>query len=292
MAAMSPRLTKSWNGNEREHRSQEIGMNRFTIGMALAGAMIFSSAAAAQDDDAARATRWNELAQEIFAGKQVQNGDAMISLEAPDRALDAALVPITISVQNPEDVKSIYLVIDDNPAPVAAHFTFGPAGDPQSLKLRVRVSQYTNIHALEETKQGALYETHRFVKASGGCSAPSGSYDEAALAHIGEMKLRLVGDAQAGHRQEAQLLIRHPNFNGMQMDPATHGYTPARFIKSIDVTYAGEMVFHLDSDISLASDPAINFGINTPSKGKLAITARDSDNLVFEHSFDLDKRGS
>lgn len=267
-------------------------MNKFTIGMALAGAIIFSSAAGAQDDDAARATRWNELAQEIFAGKQVQNGDAKISLEAPDRALDAALVPITISVQNPEDVKSIYLVIDDNPAPVAAHFTFGPAGDPQSLKLRVRVSQYTNIHAVEETKQGALYETHRFVKASGGCSAPSGSYDEAALAHIGEMKLRLVGDAQAGHRQEVQLLIRHPNFNGMQMDPATHGYTPARFIKSIDVTYAGEMVFHLDSDISLASDPAINFGINTPSKGRLAITTRDSDNLVFEHSFDLYKRGS
>ncbi len=167
-------------------------MNRFTIWMALAGAIVFSSAAAAQDDEAARATRWNELAQEIFVGKQLQNGDAKISLEAPDRAFDAALVPITISVQNPEDVKSIYLVIDDNPAPVAAHFTFGPAGDPQSLKLRVRVSQYTNIHAVEETKQGVLYETHRFVKASGGCSAPSGSYDQAALADIGEMKLRLA----------------------------------------------------------------------------------------------------
>jgi len=40
-------------------------------------------------------------------------------------------------VQNPKDVKSIYLVIDDNRAPLAAHITFGPAEDPQSLKLRV-----------------------------------------------------------------------------------------------------------------------------------------------------------
>jgi sulfur-oxidizing protein SoxY len=84
-------------------------------------------------------------------------------------------------VQNPKEVKSIPLVINDNPAPVAAHVTFGPAGDPQTLKLRVRVNQYTNMHAVEETKDGALYETHRFVKASGGCSAPSGSYDAAAL---------------------------------------------------------------------------------------------------------------
>jgi Sulfur oxidation protein SoxY len=57
------------------------------------------------------------------------------------RALDAALAPITISVLNPEDVKSIYLAIDDNPAPLAAHITFVPAGDPQSLKFRVCVNK-------------------------------------------------------------------------------------------------------------------------------------------------------
>jgi hypothetical protein len=48
---------------------------------------------------------------------------------------------ITISVLNPEDVKSINLAIDDNPAPLAAHITFVPAGDPQSLKFRVCVNE-------------------------------------------------------------------------------------------------------------------------------------------------------
>jgi sulfur-oxidizing protein SoxY len=221
-------------------------------------------------------------------GRSIQPGDAKIALEAPERAEDAALVPVTISVQNPKDVKSLYLVIDDNPAPIAAHVTFGPAGDPQSLKLRVRVNQYTYMHAIVETNDGALYETHRFVKASGGCSAPSGSYDTEALAEIGQMKLRFLGER---HAREAQLLIRHPNFSGMQRDPATQGYTPARFLKTVDVTLNGTKVLHLDSDISLAADPAITFGVNAPDKGKLSIEAHDSNNAVFEYNFDLGTGG-
>jgi sulfur-oxidizing protein SoxY len=269
----------------------EPEMNKFAFAAALAGAIVFANVAHAQDDEAARA-RWKDLAQEIFGGKQIQAGEGKIALEAPDRAFDAALVPITISVQNPKDVRSIYLVIDNNPAPLAAHFSFGPMGDPQTIKLRVRVDQYTNMHAVEETSDGALYETHRFVKASGGCSAPSGSYDSKALASIGEMKLRWLSDPQPSDARQAQLLIRHPNFNGMQRDPATQGYTPARFLKSVDISLNGEKVLHLDSDISVAADPAITFGVTAQRGGKLAVTARDSDNAVFEHGFDIDERGS
>ena len=46
------------------------------------------------------------------------------------------------------------------------------------------------------------------------------------------------------------------------------------------------------SDISLAADLAINFRINAAGKGKLVITARGSDNAVFERSFDLEQWGS
>lgn len=273
-------------------------MTRFLLAGGLVTCVVlFASVAAVaqdqgQDNEAARTVRWNDLAQEIFGARKIQDGGAKIALEAPERALDAALVPVTITVQNPNDVKSLYLVIDDNPAPIAAHVTFGPAGDPQSLKLRVRVNQYTFMHAIEETQDGALYETHRFVKASGGCSAPSGSYDGEALAQIGQMKLRLLGELQEGHSREAQLLIRHPNFNGMQRDEATKGYTPARFLKTIDVTLDGEKVLQLESDISLAADPAITFGVNARAKGKLSIKARDSENAVFEHDFDLSPGGS
>ena len=119
------------------------------------------------------------------------------------------------------------------------------------------------------------------------------------------MKLRLLAgpqaltgpqglsETQAGPAREAQLLIRHPNFNGMQRDPATQGYTPARFLKTIDISLDGETVLHADSDISLAADPAITFGLNAQgNKGKLAIKASDSTDAVFEHSFDLGPGGS
>jgi sulfur-oxidizing protein SoxY len=150
------------------------------------------------------------LPRPFSAKEKSKAGTEDFFLDAPDRAFDAALVPVAIHVQNPADVKSVYLVIDNNPAPLAAHITFGPAADANSVALRVRVDQYTNMHAIEETKEGALYEAHRFVKASGGCSAPSGSYDEAALAKIGEMKLRLQSAPQEDGAKQVQLLIREP----------------------------------------------------------------------------------
>lgn len=270
-------------------------MERFCLpkrlGLAAAFAIVISAAAHAQADDPARAERWNDLRQTLFGERQVRSGDDKITLEAPERALDAALAPVTIKVANPEEVKALYLVIDDNPAPVAAHVVYGPAGDPRVLKLRVRINQYTNIHAVEETVTGALYETSRFVKAAGGCSAPAGSYDEAALAGIGEMKLRPASQEGSAGVFEAQLLIRHPNFNGMQMDQATRLYTPARFLKTIEIAYNGQNVLRFDTDISLSTDPAISFGVKAPTKGSLSITARDSDNAVFQHSFDFGPQG-
>lgn len=272
--------------------TRRIGRWRFDMGiwlkLALAGALWLPAAARAQDDATARAERWKDLQHVLFGDKEVRDGDGKIALEAPDRALDAALVPVTITVANPNNVKGVYLVIDDNPAPVAAHVAFGPAGDPQSLKLRVRVNQYTNMHAVEETTQGELYESARFVKAAGGCSAPAGSYDEKNLADIGQMKLRAVAASGQGDTLEAQLLIRHPNFNGMQMDQLTRNYTPARFLKSVAVAYNGQKVFDLETDISLATDPAITFRVKAQKKGSLAVTAKDSANAVFEHHFDLE----
>lgn len=268
-------------------------MSQWALAWVLVSAAFFAAnAAAAQDDESARAARWADLASEIFGHKPIQSGGAKISLEAPDRAEDAALVPVTITVQNPTEVKSLTLVIDDNPAPVAAQVTYGPAGDPESLKLRVRINQYTYMHAVEETKDGALYETHRFIKASGGCSAPSGSYDKAALAEIGRMKLRWLDDPRGGDKRTAQLLIRHPNFNGMQRDEATKGFTPARFLKTIDVTLDGTAVLHLASDISLAADPAFTFGLKAPGTGKVVVKASDSTGALFEQTFEPGPGGS
>ena len=244
-------------------------------------------ALADEEDDHDRAARWKQLQESLFPHRQVLDSGGLITVEAPPRALDAALVPVELHMTGKQAVKGVYLIIDDNPAPMAAHFVFGPTADPRDLKLRVRVNAYTNIHAIAETQDGQLHAATQFVKAAGGCSAPAGPDDTAALADMGRMKLRLIGDFNAGKPMQAQLMIRHPNFNGMQMNQITRYFTPARFIRTIDATYEGAQVFHLDADISLSTDPVITFGFVPRAKGQMKVVAQDSTNATFAHSFDV-----
>ena len=213
-----------------------------------------------------------------------------VDIDAPARAQDAALVPITLTAgARQSKFKSLYLVVDENPSPVAAHIVFGPAAVPHTLTLRVRVDQYTNLHAVAETTDGRLISTARFIKAAGGCSAPGSETPELALKAAGRMKLRL--DQRDGATQ-AELLIRHPNFNGMQMDQLTRFYTPARYINSIDVSYNGQRVFHLDADISMASDPAIGFGFKSDGEGTLSVKAVDTANATWHRDFPVAPHGT
>jgi len=238
-------------------------------------------------EEAERAERWKELQHALFGDRKIQDGSAWLGIEAPARALDAALVPVSLTVKGDQAIKGIYLVIDNNPGPLAGHFIFGPQGDPRSLKLRVRVNAYTYVHAVAETRDNQLFSAARFVKAAGGCSAPAGADEQQAMQDIGHIKLRLMQPFAAGKPMEAQLMIRHPNFNGMQMNQATRLYTPAMFIRTIDVSYNGAPVMHLDSDISLSSDPVISFGFIPPQKGQLKVLVRDTKDSTFGQSFDV-----
>lgn len=266
-----------------------MGLNKLWPAVLLLSVSALHPALADDEDDRDRAARWKQLQESIFPHREVLDSGGIITVDAPPRALDAALVPVELHMNSP--VKGVYLIIDDNPAPMAAHFVFGPKADPRDLKLRVRVNAYTNIHAIAETADGKLHAATQFVKAAGGCSAPAGSEDAAAMADMGRMKLRLLGDFSAGQPMQAQLMIRHPNFNGMQMNQVTRMYTPARFIRSIDATYDGGQVFHMDADISLATDPVITFGFVPHEKGQMKVVAQDSSNAKFDHSFDVPGAG-
>jgi sulfur-oxidizing protein SoxY len=267
------------------------GRARHVLALALVASALLGGlhpAFADEEDDQDRAARWKQLRESIFPHRQVlDDSGGIITVDAPPRALDAALVPVELHMAANKPLKGVYLIIDDNPAPMAAHFVFGPQADPRDLKLRVRVNAYTNIHAIAETQDGQLHAATKFVKAAGGCSAPAGPDDTAALADMGRMKLRLIGDFNTGKPMQAQLMIRHPNFNGMQMNQVTRYFTPARFIRTIDATYDGGQVFHLDADISLSTDPVITFGFVPRAKGQMKVVAQDSSNARFDHSFDV-----
>src|ERR1700674_2397879 len=87
------------------------------------------SAAAAGSEQPSEET-WNSIKGDIFKDRPILDGAGLVILDAPRRAEDSAIVPIGMRVNFAADdnrtLKSFTLVIDENPAPVAGAFTFGP----------------------------------------------------------------------------------------------------------------------------------------------------------------------
>ena len=137
---------------------------------------------------------WPGLVQDIFNNRPMSDGSDVIGIEMPYRAEDAAIVPVTLRVKLPpadsRHLLRITLVIDQNPAPMAAKFELGPDAGVSEISTRVRVNSYTNVHAVAELSDGQLYMVKTFVKASGGCSAPAGKNVEEARNHLGQIKYR------------------------------------------------------------------------------------------------------
>jgi sulfur-oxidizing protein SoxY len=175
---------------------------------------------------------WEYLREDVVGDTPITESEAVLSLDAPYRAHDAATVPILLKQQDEgTTITSATVVVDENPAPVAGKFTFSDAMAPLDFELRVRVDQYSNVRVITETPEG-LYMTGRFVKASGGCSAPASGDMELALASMGQMKLRSFEPAlkMSGQRRQAQIMIRHPNYSGLQRDQITQLFIPAHFL--------------------------------------------------------------
>lgn len=239
--------------------------------------------AAAGDGEAERAARWKDVQQQVFGDRKVEGGK-LVAIDMPVRAEDAALVPVTLTVADKDQVKGLYLIIDDNPAPLAAHVDFGPAGDPAQLKMRVRVNTYSNVHAVAETKDGRLVVSEIFVKASGGCSAPMGMTEEDALKGMGNMRMKF-SDLAGDKAVQATLMIRHPNFSGMQMNQVSREYTPARYLDKISVSQGARNVFTMEGDISISSNPVIGFDMRPEGTAPIKVAATDSQGGRFDHTF-------
>jgi sulfur-oxidizing protein SoxY len=140
------------------------------------------------------------------------------------------------------------------------------------------------VRAIAEMNNGKLYMAARYVKASGGCSAPAGKDQEAALARLGKMKFHIDNAVELNHPNLAQLMISHPNNSGLQMDQLTRHYIPARFVKKIDVTYGDKLILSADVDFSISENPNFRFYFTPRESGDLKAEVIDSNDLKF-HSY-------
>lgn len=246
----------------------------------------------AADTAYAEQESWSGLRQQFFGDRPItEDSQAVIELEAPMRAEDAAIVPISIKDRLPLDgarrIRTIYLIIDKNPGPVAAIFRFAPDSVRADLATRVRINEYTNVRAIAETDDGQLFMSTRYMKASGGCSAPAAKDADAALARLGKMKLRLHEDAPPGAPQLAQLMISHPNNSGLQKDQVTGLHIPAHFVRVISVSYAGKPVLTAETSFSLSENPSLRFYFLPREKGALQVEAVDTKDRRFATSLEV-----
>jgi sulfur-oxidizing protein SoxY len=232
---------------------------------------------------------WPDLARDVFDNRPLADGTGAVSIEMPARAEDAALVPVSLRVQLPPGdaraIKSVTLIIDENPAPVAATFTIGGSATTASIATRVRVNAYTNVHAVAELSDGALEMVKTYVKASGGCSAPAAKVADDGRRELGQMRFRqFASDATpaVNGMREAQIMIRHPNNSGLQMDQVTRAYAPAHFVQTIKVWQGEELILAMEGGISLSEDPNIRFSYVPNGAKTFRVEARDTENLVFK----------
>jgi sulfur-oxidizing protein SoxY len=241
---------------------------------------------------------WPGLAQDIFNNRAMNDGAGVIAIEMPVRAEDAAVVPVTLRAMLPPGdtrrVVAITLVIDQNPAPMAARFELGLDASVSEISTRVRVNNYTDVHAVAELSDGQLYMTKTYVKASGGCSAPAAKNAEEAQGRLGQMRFRQfakTAEGPASGAREAQIMVGHPNNSGLQMDQVTQLYIPAFFVNELRVWQDDSLVLGMEGGISISEDPNIRFTYVPNGAKRFRVEARDTEGHVFQHEWKVEGSG-
>lgn len=252
---------------------------KLVLPMALAACLVVVAPGQANDEV------WPAIARELYQERGIAPAGDKFALYAPAQAADAAIVPISVRfpAQVSSQVKSMTLVIDRNPVPVVATFEFGKAFRNSTdvgerlIETRVRVDSFSNLRAVVEMQDGSLHMASKFVAGAGGCSATTGKDPEAALAGLGKVKIDVRRDQVRGKSwRDARIMVKHPNFTGMQMDSRSGNYTPARFVEKLEIKRGGEMMMKVSGGISLSENPHIRVTYGTDRDEAIEVSGIDT----------------
>lgn len=239
---------------------------------------------------------WQSLKPDIFGEKSIAMADpGVLQVIAPKRAQDAGIVPVDIVMPaGAGKIVAVTLVVDANPSPLAAVFRIGGEAGVNKISTRLRVNDYSFVRAIAETDKGELLMSETYVKATGGCSAPAVRNPEEAKATMGVMKLKQfppVAGAPEKSRRELQLMIRHPNHSGFQMDQITRYFIPPHFVNQVSVKQGGKSILSMEGGISISEDPNFRFDALLQPAGDIDVEAVDTKGTVFRSSFPLEAAG-
>lgn len=212
--------------------------------------------------------QWDAVRPKLFGERAMATGNAsLVHLYVPLRAAYGASVPVKITSEPGARMKTIWLIVDKNPSPIAATLTIGPALPRADFETRLRVDEYSHVRVVAEAADGSLHTDSRYVKVSGGCSAPPNrDHPE----RIGQTTVR---QPEPGW---AEVSTVHPNDSGFELNQVTVMFIPPHFIRTMRVMQGDAMVFSTDQDFSIAENPSWRFAYDAPP-GAAPLTAEVSD---------------
>jgi sulfur-oxidizing protein SoxY len=225
---------------------------------------------------------WERLAAKLFPGKRIEAGSGVVTVTAPLRAAYGASVPVKIVsklAQTPSlYVRRLHIVVDKNPSPIAAVIDLTTEMGQADFETRLRVDEYSHVRVVSELSNGELHTDSRFVKTSGGCSAPP---NRDSLHLIGKTMFKLPAGVAMNAPTTADVTVIHPNDTGFELNNVTVMYIPPHFVRSIKVAFAGKKIFDADLDFSLSENPTLRFNFVPHGPGELRAEVTDSKEAQF-----------
>jgi sulfur-oxidizing protein SoxY len=261
------------------------GLSGGVLGINPARAAVGGLPSAAHADSS---PEWDQLSSRMFAGRSLRQGQEVVQLITPLRAAYGASVPIKLVSKLPQTpelyVKRLYVVVDQNPSPVAAVIDLGTHIGQADFETRLRVDGYGHVRVVSELSNGELHTDSRFVKSSGGCSAPP-NRDAPHL--IGRTSFKLLGEFKPQQINTAEVTVIHPNDTGFELNNVTVMYIPPHFVRSLRVTANGSKLFDAELDFSISENPNLRFHFVPQGKTELRAEVADSRELQYSGSLSL-----
>ncbi len=220
---------------------------------------------------------WENLRQKLFQSRPIDAAPGTVQIIAPLRAAYGASVPVKIVSKLPQTpglyVKRLTLLVDKNPSPVAAVLDLTTEVGQADFETRLRVDEYSHVRVVAELSNGELHMDSRYVKTSGGCSAPP---NRDALDLIGKTLLKVSGPVTMNQPTPAEVTVVHPNDTGFELNNVTVMFIPPHFVRSIKVSFADRKVFDAELDFSISENPTLRFNFVPHGQGQLKAEVEDT----------------
>ena len=225
---------------------------------------------------------WENLRGKLFGSRPIDASSKLVQLTVPLRAAYGASVPVKIVSGLAQTaalhVKKMHVLVDKNPSPVAAVFDLGTEVGQADFETRLRVDEYSHVRVVSELSNGELHMDSRYVKTSGGCSAPP---NRDALNLLGKTVLKVPEPIRFDTPTLADVTVLHPNDTGFELNNITVMFIPPHFVRSIKVSFAGRKVFEADLDFSVSENPTLRFNFVPHGAGELRAEVEDSKDGQF-----------